>query len=879
MEFLVNNLFMNKICTLLFFISCMLHTVVFQAQEIIEGKQITTSIFSETEIEKSYFHVSLWGQRYRHAYATPISAPVITLDSYQGGLTTVKQLDSIGSRSLLLVDRDDNAYVMRAVRKNPTEYLNNKTLKQEYNLGALDDTYTEGFIDDLGTGAHPYISLAVGALARDLGVIHTYPNLVYVPRNKSLGLFTQNFGDALYYIEKQIPSEIVKREDQATTTTLVTTAQMLEGLRADTSNKIDEVAYLQARIFDMLIGDWNRTATQWDWLAQTTNGATLYTPISKNSDQAFTKMGDGPLMRLTTFFSKKRRHLENYSGELVNAKWLNKSAFALDKALLTNLDESHWNTETEKLLTALTDEVIKKAFDRIPQELDARISEEIIFNLEQRRDKLPEMVAGYLELLSKIIIVKGSDKNDRFTITRMPDGSTNIKGEHNDGSGVTFYDQTIQDLNTNQVWIYGLDGDDYFEIDGTTNHAVPILVFGGQNNDHYNVKNDKHVSLYDFPSQATTLSSDKLKVKLIDEPEAGAYNYKRTQRYSNKLRPLLGINVDEGLRIGLENTFTDYGFQHTPFAQQHTLNASFYFASLGFDLQYAGQWTHVIDKFDFGLEAQVTSPNYTLNFFGFGNETINPNEEDPDAFRLNYNRVRVQRFKVAPSVSYRDPFGYTLKASLGYASTTIEKTNNRFIEDYYNSNDSKTSNNFVELITTATYNDEKQNLIPYVDLDATMIVGSSYNITESSNVLFANPKINVGVPIDKNERLKFVSRLAAYVNFNNNIEFYQGASLGADTGLRGYRNQRFTGINSFVQSSDLRVKLNRIQTRLIPVDIGIYGGFDYGRVWVENDVSTDWKTAVGGGVFFDTSGLLVGNISAFSSEEGLRVAVRLGVGF
>ncbi len=864
---------------LLFVLVCIINTVAIQAQDASYQEKIITSIFSETEITKSYFYVSLWGPRYRQAYATPISANVVNLNTYKGGLKIVKQLGGKNSRTLLLEDLNGVLYTLRALRKSPTAYIDNKTLKQEYADGKLDETYTEGFIDDMGTGAHPYISLVVGSLAQDLAITHTYPSLIYVPRDGGFGEFSNDFGDALYYVEQQIPSEILKNQSLSVKDTILNTSQVLNKLREDSSNKIDETAYIRARIFDMLIGDWNRTPTQWDWLTHSKNEETIYTPIAKNSDQAFTKMGDGPLMRLTTYFSKNRRHLENYDGELTNPKWLNKSAYALDKTLIANLDAAFWDTETKKIVASLTDAVIDKAFLRVPQELEARISEDIITQLKQRRDRLPEIVSTYVKQLSKLIIIKGTDNDDHFTIERMQDGSSIITGKQKDKEGAAFYKQTINKERTNQIWLYGLEGDDMFEVMGTTDKQVSLSIFGGDNTDTYSVNNKKNVHLYDFPSQDATVTPSDIKVKMIDEPAAGLYDYKHTKRFSNKARPLLGINVDDGLQIGLENTFTDYGFKHTPFSTQHTLSASFYFATTGFDLQYKGDWIHAIDKFDLGLDLQLTSPNYTLNFFGFGNETVNLNDQDPDNFRLNYNRVRIQKFKAAPSVSYRDLKGYSLKATVAYSSIAIEKTENRFIEGFYNSINSESENNFAEIAATAHYSDEVLDIIPFLDVDATLIVGNTFNITQSNNVVYANPKLNLGLPFDSLERFKLTSNLASYFNFNNNIEFYQGASLGAASGLRGYRNQRFTGVNSFVQSSDFRVKLNRLQTKLIPLDIGVYGGFDYGRVWVNDDVSKDWKTSVGGGVFFDTSGLLVGNISAFSSEEGLRVAVRLGVGF
>lgn len=872
---------LNK--SIFFFLStCFFNVGFLWAQEHLNEKtqdSISTSIFLETEVTKSYFYNSLWGQRYRQAYATPINAAVIDLDNYEGGLQVVKQLEGQYSRKLLLTNTNQDQYILRALRKTQTDYLSNQSLKENYNQGEFKDTYAADFIDDLGTGAHPYISLVVSALARDLEIPYRYSSLVYVPKTGDLNSFSDNFGDELYYIEKQIPSEILNNHNLAINDTIVNTAHVLSQLRAAASNTIDEEAYIRARIFDMLIGDWNRSSSKWDWVKASGNKSTTYIPISKNSDQAFSKMGDGPLMRLTTFFSKNRRHLENYNGELTNPKWLNKSAYALDKALITNLDTQFWEDQTTALTSLLTDEVIAQAFARVPQELESKLSEEIISHLKQRRDNLPQLTNAYLELLSKLVIIKGTANDDHFKIIRQADGTSEISVKTKGRDVTTFYQNTIKPDKTKQVWIYGLDGKDTFEVQGPGSSQVSVSIFGGEGKDIYTIANDRGISLYDNTSQSTQVTPSTIKVKRIDDKEAGAYNYLRTKRYSNKVRPLLGVNVDDGLRIGLENTFTDYGFQHTPFSQQHTLGASFYFATSGFDVQYSGEWTHVFKKFDLGLDAQITSPNYTLNFFGFGNETVNLNREDPETFKLNYNRVRIQRFSIAPSISYRDPIGYSLKAAVSYSKIAIDQTENRFIELFYNSNTNATENQFVALTVSAAYDDKAQDLIPIVDVQASITAGNAFNSTESTNAVFVNPKLTIGLPFDKNERVALISRLASYINLNENIEFYQGASLGADNGLRGYRNQRFTGINSFVQSSDLRLKLNRLQTKWIPIDLGIYGGFDHGRVWVNNDLSADWKTAIGGGVFFNTSSLLVGDLSVFHSEEGLRAAVRVGVGF
>jgi hypothetical protein len=63
------------------------------------------------------------------------------------------------------------------------------------------------------------------------------------------------------------------------------------------------------------------------------------------------------------------------------------------------------------------------------------------------------------------------------------------------------------------------------------------------------------------------------------------------------------------------------------------------------------------------------------------------------------------------------------------------------------------------------------------------------------------------------------------------------------------------------------------------MQVGVYGGVDYGRVWLENDTSEKWNNSFGGGVFVNMANLMTGNISAFNSDDGLRLAFKIGFGF
>lgn len=60
---------------------------------------------------------------------------------------------------------------------------------------------------------------------------------------------------------------------------------------------------------------------------------------------------------------------------------------------------------------------------------------------------------------------------------------------------------------------------------------------------------------------------------------------------------------------------------------------------------------------------------------------------------------------------------------------------------------------------------------------------------------------------------------------------------------------------------------------------GIFCGFDYGRVWVEQDTSDKWHTSAGGGFFINSAEALTARLSYFQGSEGGRVSFGLSFGF
>ena len=110
------------------------------------------------------------------------------------------------------------------------------------------------------------------------------------------------------------------------------------------------------------------------------------------------------------------------------------------------------------------------------------------------------------------------------------------------------------------------------------------------------------------------------------------------------------------------------------------------------------------------------------------------------------------------------------------------------------------------------------------------------------------------------------------------FEFYQGATIGAKDGSRGYRFQRFTGNASFYNSTDVRFNFRKLKTGFAPMNLGFYTGLDVGRVWLKGESSKKWHNSYGGGLWLKIAEIATAQIGVFNSVEDTRISFGLGFG-
>ncbi len=841
---------------------------------------IVAYVYTKEETKKSGFYKFLWGERYRKYFSTEVMAQVVYLDTLYGGLKPVRKGGGSQSISLQLRAPDGKEYVMRAVEKSATQYIQTLLFKDNFVEGQFDGTATEKLVKDVFTGSHPFAPLVISTLSDAIDVYHLNPKLYYIPKQNALKEYNDEFGNELYFIEEHASEGHTDLANGDFTGNIISTLEMMEELHSDEDVVIDQESYIRARLFDMLIGDWDRHQDQWRWLEFKENGKKAYRPLPRDRDQAFSVMSDGFMLGMSVDLIPAARVLRKYSPDLKDVKGVNMEPYPLDIAFLVDIEKNVWDEQVRFITKNITDRVIDIAFSKMPKEVQDENMEKIKTTLKQRRANLQKIADRYYKLTSKYAVLTGTNKDDYIKIEAEETGAVKVAMFRKKDGTIKdrFHYSEYSPKTTKEIWIYGLDDADTYEVIGKSK-KIKIRLIGGQNNDEFKVSQGRNVIIYDYKSKKNNLSeTKKARIKLTDDYETNVYDYKKLRNNTNQIIPMIGVNPDDGLKIGLLDTYTVYGFERNPFTSQHKFKGSYYYATNGYELNYRGEFANVIEKLNFALNLNFQSPNFTQNFFGYGNETINFDND----LGMDYNRVKIRNFSISPELVWNSHRGSTISFGAIYETIEIDQTKNRFVDG----NPTLPNYLFDEVQfaganTKFEFVNYDNSAYPTMGMLFNINIGFKSNIDQSSKTYgYLTSKWSVAHKLISSGKLVLATTLKGHFNFGNDFEFYQAASIGGTDGLRGYRNQRFTGKRAFYQNTDLRYSFSNLKTPLIPIKIGIYGSFDYGRVWLPNfDYSKKWHNTYGGGFFINGAELLSANLGVFNSDDGIRIAFGLGFGF
>ncbi len=844
-------------------------------------QEVEVSVYTKEQTDKSDFFTSIWGDHYRDVYSTKIKAKVTTLDTLYGGLEVIRAGGGHQTKSLRLKTKDGRELNMRALKKSATQYLQSVLFKDTYIQDEFEKTAVESLILDFYTAAHPYAFLTVPDLSDAAKIYHTNPRLFFIPKHKHLGKYNKDYGGELYMIEERPEENYTNERNFGFADDIESTHDIIEKVREDEKYLIDENAYIRARLFDMLIGDWDRHQDQWRWAQfDQENGDKLFRPIPRDRDQVFSNF-DGSLLDVMRIISGSTKQLQVYDEKLNDVEWMNAAGVKLDRVLVQQSTKAQWLEHAKFLQEHITDKVIEKAFSKVPEAAQDKTLKDIEGKLKGRRENLLDIAERYYNHLNELVILTGTDKDDYIEVTRIGDNETQIKiSRIKDGKkGDVIVDKKFNKNITKEIWVYGLDDKDVFEVTGKANNLIFTRLIGGQENDTYILKEGRRVKVYDHESKPNTVEENKGAItRFTDVYKLNLFDYQKHIVNTGVTTPLISYNPDDGVSLGVSFIKTKKGFQRNPFSQQHRFNGGYFFATNGFSLSYDGEFANIKDDWNLVLGGRFTSSNFSNNFFGFGNETENLDDE----LDYDYNRVKQSIYMAKAGIVKKGNFGSDYGIRTIFEAIEIDDTDDRFITDLI----PETNEDFYErrlfgaLEAEFNYESFDKKLNPTRGMTFLLNTGAKTELDNVKNVYgYINSNLGFYNSISRNRKLVLKTDLKTQFRIGDEFLFYQAANIGGINSLRGYRNERFTGRNSLVGSADLRYSFKQLKTSTLPLQIGVYGGFDVGRVWLKGDFSDKWHNDYGGGFWVTAAESISGNFNLFNSEEGVRFTFSLGVNF
>jgi hypothetical protein len=860
---------------------------------IIDFNNYTVKVNASDLYEASRTKKKLLGKNYRSAWKQEIEVPVFNIRKEKGGLTIIQRGGGQQTLSLRLEDSTGHEYVLRSVEKYPEKAIPEIFRK----------TFAQDLVQDQISASHPYAALVVATLAEAVGIYHTNPHLVYIPNDPALGEYQQMFANTLALFEERPAGDWSEAPHFGNSKKIINTTKVLEKLAEDNDNQVDQEFVLKSRLFDLIIGDWDRHDDQWRWATLKGKKGDIFKPIPRDRDQAFF-VNEGKLSKIWS----RKWALPKFEGFDDDIDWpsgLSFNARYFDRTFLTALSKEKWIKTANEIQQDLTDEIIEEAIRQWPPEIYTLHGERIIKTLKYRRNKLHHYAASHYEFLARETEVVGSDKNELFEIERLTNGDTHVsvfKINKEGKSEKKIYDRIFRVTETKEIRLYGLDGDDHFIISGKAKRTSLLRIIGGKGQDTVLDSSSvggllKKTYFYDSPHDATIITGKEVNDKSSTDPEVNTYNRKAFQY--NRMAPLLygNYNIDDGLFIGGGFITIKHGFRKTPFKQRHLFLASIAPQTLSFNFHYQGKFREVIGKWGLEILTDLKAPNYVNNFFGMGNEShfnkdIGNQSGIEVSIPIQYYRYRFEEWR--SELVFTRKFGNYLFLKAGPAWQRIEMEEpkageDRFINEYASSlpyNLFNEYNSFAGL-TWQVDVDKRDNTLLTTKGVTWNVTGRNMNGISSDTYNFSSYESTLAFyqSFRFPARVVFALRIGGGIN-TGRYNFYQAQILDGKTEIRGFRKTRFYGDSKLYSNIEVRIKLLSFRSYLFPATLGISAFQDTGRVWYKNENGVDpsaangfshqWHSGWGGGVWFTPFNFTVLSTEMAYSTEGTLLYVRLG---
>lgn len=809
-----------------------------------------------------WFHRLFLGSRYRELWSTPIRVPVLDLDRYAGGLRVLQRGGGTQTKSLRLRGADGRQYSFRSVDKDPTAILPDE----------LRETIAGRLVQDQISAGHPAGALVAAPLLAAVGVLHAQPIMVVMPDDPRLGEHRAEFANMLGTIELRPTDPDDEKEAFAGALDVASTDDMLRKAENNPDVRVDSHAFLEARLMDVFLGDWDRHRDQWRWAMVQEGRVRRWKPIPRDRDQAFAKYDGFVLDQVRIKFPQLLEFGDHYATP-VGATWNGRD---LDRRLLTDLERPAWDSAASRIQLLLTNGVIDSAVAALPPEYERLEGDALREALRNRRDALPLMAERYYYMLAEEVDIHASDEEDVAEIDRIDDRQVEVRITAK-GRPAPYYTRRFDAVETGEIRIFLHGDDDRAVIRGSGLARPMIRLIGGGGDDFFaDSAVVRRSRFYDDRGTNQAVHGDIVTKSYVTVADTTpGIVAPRDWGRRNRNYWMLRIQPDVGFFVSANPAFYRFGFRKRPYASKVSVNLGYATGANTFNGEVDADFRAENSNRVLGFHLRASGIE-VLRWYGFGNES-EATESTP------FYRVRQHAISFRPFLGVETSGGFrlTVGPAISYHATELD--------------DSPNSERFIGVDRPyGTENFGQAGAEVQVDLDRRnrpVAASSGFHLSLGAD---AYPAV-WGASADSGSFGSVRGEAAAFLSLPSpssptlalrvggrkvwgGYPFYEAAFLGGLT-ARGYHENRFAGDATAYLNAELRVPVAHA-TIVVPGEVGIFGLVGAGRVWLTGETSTTWHGSAGGGLWFAPLARdYTVSAAVAGGGEGIRFYLRSGFGF
>ena len=296
------------------------------------------------------------------------------------------------------------------------------------------------------------------------GILHSKHTLVVIPDDPRLGEYREEFAGLVGMLQEHPSEGPDDTPGFAGSRKISGTEKLWEHLEKTPCNRIDDRAYLKAKLMDFLIGDKDRHYGQWRWARFPDGDCFTWIPIPEDRDQAFIDF-DGVAMAVARRGLPRQIEFNDAYPSLVG---LSTTGWEMDREFLVELDKAAWDSVVTEFRRNLPDPVIEDAVRKLPPPYYKLVGKALTQALKSRRDALSDFASRYYALITREAEIQATDQDEYAHCEHLPSGDLLVRIGLIEGSdGVRkapYFQRTFHPQETREVRIYLRGGADHAEI-------------------------------------------------------------------------------------------------------------------------------------------------------------------------------------------------------------------------------------------------------------------------------------------------------------------------------------------------------------------------------------------------------------------------------